>query len=241
MLATSALLGMVSAWRLANPLEALAPVIITAVAMVVLVVSLVTRGRSTSGQAGLDAWAAYPNGSFWVLPVAGAIAGTSASAIAAISNALYALPNAVVIHLMRHDAPHPQRRSTNWVDQSALLALVVGILLRLSGPAPAASRWVLVVSAPVLAFVGAALFTGSVLHPHNVGVERSAHGIQRWLLLSSLRAGFLTPVAVATRSSAVAVVCVLSAFGAPAFNPVQLAVLYGYRSAVSTPPLDGAG
>jgi hypothetical protein len=30
----------------------------------------------------------------------------------------------------------------------------------------------------------------------------------------------------------VAVVCVLSAFGAPAFNPVQLAVLYGYRSSV---------
>jgi hypothetical protein len=232
LLATSALLGMVSAWRFANPLEALAPVVITAAGVVILVVSLATRGRASTGQASLDAWSANPNTSFWVLPIAGAIAGTSASAIVAISNALYAVPSAVVIHLMRRDAPHPQRRATNWVDQSALLALVVGALLHLVGPAPAASRWVLVVSAPVLAFVGAALFTGSVLHPHNLDVERSRHGARRWLALSSVRAGFLVPVAIATRSTSLAVVCVLSAFGAPAFNPVQLAVLYGYRSAV---------
>jgi hypothetical protein len=167
-----------------------------------------------------------------VLPIAGAVAGTAASGVAAISNALYAVPNAVVIHLMRRDAPHPQRRSTNWVDQSALLALVGGGLLHLVGPAPAASRWVLIVSAPVLAFVGAALFTGSVLHPHNLGTGQSPDGIRRWMLLSTVRAGYLVPLAIATRSTSVAVVSVLSAFGAPAFNPVQLAVLYGYRSAV---------
>jgi hypothetical protein len=232
LLATSALLGLVSTWRLANPLQALAPVAITAVAVVVLIVSLTTRDRAPVGQAALDTWAAYPNGAFWVLPIAGAVAGTSASGVAAISNALYAVPNAVVIHLMRRDAPHPQRRSTNWVDQSALLALVGGGLLHLVGPAPAASRWVLIVSAPVLAFVGAALFTGSVLHPHNLEIGQSPDGIRRWLLLSTVRAGYLVPLAIATRSTSVAVVCVLSAFGAPAFNPVQLAVLYGYRSAV---------
>jgi hypothetical protein len=36
---------------------------------------------------------------------------------------------------------------------------------------------------------------------------------------------------VITRSRDVAVVAVLSALGAPAFNPVQLAVLYRYRTA----------
>jgi hypothetical protein len=43
---------------------------------------------------------------------------------------------------------------------------------------------------------------------------------------------YLTVLAVATRSEAVAVIAVLSAFGPPAFNPPQQAVLYGYRSGV---------
>ncbi|HLH28733.1 MAG TPA: hypothetical protein VKW77_07440, partial [Acidimicrobiales bacterium] len=81
------------------------------------------------------------------------------------------------------------------------------------------------------AFVGAALFTGSVLHPHNVGTGRTAAGLRRWLFLSGVRVAWLLPVAVLTGSRAVAVVAVLSALGAPAFNPVQLAVLYRYRTA----------
>jgi hypothetical protein len=40
----------------------------------------------------------------------------------------------------------------------------------------------------------------------------------------------LGTVAVVTGSTAVAVIALLSAFGPPAFNPPQQAVLYGYRS-----------
>lgn len=230
LLATAALLGLVAAWRLTDPLQAVPSIAITSVSGVVIVAALLTRRGTSSGQAYLDAWAAYPNGSFWVLPVAGALVGTSASAVAAISNALYAVPNAVSIHVMRRDAPHPQRAATSWVDQSALAALVVGLFLHLAGPAPEWTHWVLVVSGPLLAFVGAALFTGSVLHPHNVGTGRTAAGLRRWLSLSAVRVAWLLPIALLAGSKAVAVVAVLSALGAPAFNPVQLAVLYRYRA-----------
>ena len=228
--ATSALLGLVAAWRLTDPLQAVPSIAITAVTVPIVIAALATRRGHPTGLAFLDAWSAFPNGAFWVLPLAGALVGTSASAIAAISNALWAVPNAAAIHFMRRDAPHPQRVATSWIDQSALAALAVGLLLHLSGPAPAASRWVLVVSGPLLAFVGAALFTGSVLHPHNVGTGRTTAGLRRWLFLSSVRVAWLLPIALITRSRAVAVVAVLSAMGAPAFNPVQLAVLYRYRS-----------
>ncbi len=41
-------------------------------------------------------------------------------------------------------------------------------------------------------------------------------------------------VAVLSHSTPVAVVAALSGLGAPSFQPIQLAVLYGYRSGVVT-------
>jgi hypothetical protein len=232
LVATAALLGLFSAWRLTAAHQIVAPILIAGVGLLLLGVSHATRGERSSGLAELEGWAAFPNGTFWVLPVAGALLGTSASIIAALTNAVYAIPNAVCIHLMRRDAPIPQRRSTTWVDQSMLVAVGVGLVLHLAGPAPAASEWILTVAGPVLAFVGAALYTGSVLHPHNASVNRTVSAFRRWMLLSGVRIGYLGLIAVLTRSTAVAVIAVLSALGPPAFNPPQQAVLYGYRSGV---------
>jgi hypothetical protein len=230
LLATAGLLTVFSAWRLRTPGAVVAPVLIATVAWALLGVALATRRDGSAGKAALESWAACPNGAFWVLPVAGALVGPVATMVAALSNAVYAAPNAVCIHLMRRDAPRRQRRSTSWIDQSAVVALGLGLLLHLAGPAPAASRWVLDISGPLLAFVGAALFAGSVLHPHNVATGSGAGGVRRWFSLSAVRIVFLAPVVVLARSHAVQVVAVLSALGAPAFNPPQLAVLYGYRS-----------
>jgi hypothetical protein len=232
LVATAALLGLFSAWRLTAPRQIVAPIVIAAVGVILLAVSDLVRGTHSRGLAELEGWAAFPNGTFWVLPVAGGLLGPSASAVAALTNAVYAAPNAVCIHIMRRDAPHPQRRSTTWLDQSMVLAVVIGLLLHLSGPAPAASHWVLLVAGPLLAFVGAALYTGSVLHPHNASVDRSTADFGRWMLLTAVRVGYLLAIAVATSSSEVAVIAVLSALGPPAFNPPQQAVLYGYRSGV---------
>ena len=50
------------------------------------------RGRRSSGLAELEGWAAFPNGTFWVLPIAGALIGPAGTAIAALTNAVYAAP-----------------------------------------------------------------------------------------------------------------------------------------------------
>jgi hypothetical protein len=230
LVATAALLGLFSAWRLTAPRQIVAPIVVAGVGGVLLGASYLVRGGHSTGLSQLEGWAAFPNSTFWVLPIGGALVGPPASVIAALTNAVYAAPNAVCVHLMRRDAPFPQRHSTSWLDQSMLLAVVIGLLLHLTGPAPAASHWVLVVAGPLLAFVGAALYTGSVFHPHNASVGRTAAEGRRWVLLTAIRVAYLAVIAVVTTSTAVAVVAVLSAFGPPAFNPPQQAVLYGYRS-----------
>jgi hypothetical protein len=230
LIATAGLLTVFSAWRLSTPSEIVAPVLIAAAGWVLLGTSLLVRKARSSGQAALECWAAFPNGGFWVLPIAGALVGPAGSMVTALANSFYAAPNAACIHLMRRDAPIPQRRSTSWIDQSALIALGLGLALHLVGPAPTFSRWVLDASGPLMAFVGAALFAGSVLHPHNLTIDRGADDIRRWLALSVVRIACLAPIVVLSRSHAVQVVAVLMALGAPAFSPSQLAVLYGYRS-----------
>jgi len=230
LVATAALLGLFSAWRLTAPRQIVAPIVIAGVAGVLLGAAYLVRGGHSTGLSQLEGWAAFPNSTFWVLPIGGALVGPAASVVAALTNAVYAAPNAVCVHLMRRDAPIPQRHSTSWLDQSMLVAVVIGLLLHLTGPAPAASHWVLVVAGPLLAFVGAALYTGSVFHPHNTSVRRTAAEGRRWVLLTGIRVAYLAVIAAVTNSTAVAVIAVLSAFGPPAFNPPQQAVLYGYRS-----------
>jgi len=232
LLVTAATVGLFAAWSLTAPHELIGPVLISGVGWVLLVVAELLRRTSSAGEAALEAWAVGPNGAFWALPIAGLLAGAPAVTIAALANALFSAPNAVCIHLMRRDAPIRQRRRTSWIDQSALLALGVGLALHLVAHAPSWTHDVLEVSGPLLAFTGAALFVGSVIHPHNLAVDRQSGAVRRWLWLSAVRAAYLLPIAAITRSRPLAVVAVLCALGAPAFNPVQQAVLYGYRSSV---------
>jgi hypothetical protein len=155
--------------------------------------------------------------------------------IAVLANVITTAWSAVAVHLMRRDAPFPQRRSTSWVDQSPLLASLVGLLLHVLGPAPGWTADVLTLAGPLLAFSGAALFTGSVIHPHNLAVTHTAHDVRRFCWLTLLRIAYyalVAGVAWLSGSTALTVVAVLTALSAPSFQPVQLSVLYGYRSEV---------
>ena len=131
-----------------------------------------------------------PNASFWVVPTAAAFAGSAGTMIAVLANVITTAWNAVAVHLMRRDAPFRQRRSTTWVDQSPVLASLVGLLLHLLGPAPAWTADVLTLAGPLLAFSGAALFTGSVIHPHNLAVPQTEHAVRRWGWLTVLRVAY---------------------------------------------------
>jgi hypothetical protein len=197
--------------------------------------TLLSRGERSGGQCSLEAWAVNPNSGFWVVPTAAAFAGSAGTMIAVLANVLTTAWGAVAVHLMRRDAPFRQRRSTTWVDQSPVLASLVGLLLHLVGDAPSWTADVLTLAGPLLAFSGAALFIGSVIHPHNLAVPRTAHAVRRWAWLTGVRVGYYALVALAASlagSTPLVVVAVLTALSAPSFQPVQLSVLYGYRSEV---------
>jgi hypothetical protein len=234
-LVTSASLSLVAAWRLTSVRELLGPLALAAGLWLMLGATLATRGRRSAGEGSLEAWAVSPNSGFWVVPAATAFAGSAGAMIAVLANVITTVWGGVCVHLMRRDAPLRQRRATSWVDQSPVLASVVGLMLHAVGPAPGWTEDVLTLAGPLLAFSGAALFAGSVIHPHNISVPRPQHAIRRWAWLTVLRVTYflvVTVVAAANGSTALAVVAVLSALSAPSFQPIQLAVLYRYKSEV---------
>ncbi len=232
-LATSATLSLVAAWRLTSVSQLLGPLALSAGMWLILGATLLT-GASSARAEPLEAWALSPNASFWVVPTA-AFAGSAGTMIAVLANVITTAWNAVAVHPMRRDAPFRQRRSTTWVDQSPALASLVGLLLHLIGPAPSWTADVLTLAGPFLAFSGAALFTGSVIHPHNLAVPGTPDAVRRWSWLTVLRIAYYALVAAAASlagSTPLAVVAVLTALSAPSFQPIQLSVLYGYRSEV---------
>jgi predicted permease len=234
-LITSATLSLVASWRLTSASQLLGPLALATGFWLLLGATVATRGLRSAGQSALEAWAVSPNSGFWVVPAATAFAGSTGTMIAVLANVIITAWGAVCVHLMRRDAPFRQRRATSWVDQSPLLASIAGLFLHLAGAAPSWTADVLTLAGPLLAFSGAALFTGSVIHPHNLAVRHTEHALRRWTRLTVVRVAYYLVVALAAlfvSSTPVAIVAVLSGLSAPAFQPVQLAVLYGYRSEI---------
>ncbi len=234
-LVTSATLSFAAAWRLTSVRELIGPLALAAGLWLMLGASQLTRGPRSAGDGALEAWAVSPNSGFWVVPAAAAFSGSTGAMIAVLANVITSAWGAACVHLMRRDAPIRQRRSTTWVDQSPILASLLGLLLHLAGSAPGWTANVLTLAGPLLAFSGAALFTGSVIHPHNLAVPHTEHALRRWTWLTALRVAYYLVVAVVAgiaSSTPLAVVAVLSGLSAPSFQPIQLAVLYGYRSEV---------
>jgi predicted permease len=229
-LLTSATLSLAAAWRLTSARELLGPIALAAGLWLLLGATVATRHTRSSGEAALESWAVSPNSGFWVVPAATAFAGSAGTMIAVLAVVITSLWGATCVHLMRRDAPFPQRRATSWIDQSPVLASGVGLLLHVWGPAPSWTADVLTLAGPLLAFSGAALFMGSVIHPHNLSVRHGEHALRRWGWLTVIRVGYFLILAAVASSTPLAVVAVLNALSAPSFQPVQLAVLYGYRS-----------
>jgi predicted permease len=234
-LVTSATLSFAAAWRLTSVRELVGPLALAAGLWLMLGAAQITRGRRSAGEGALEAWAVSPNSGFWVVPAATAFAGSTGAMIAVLANVITSAWGAVCVHLMRRDAPIRQRRATTWVDQSPILASVLGLLLHVVGSAPSWTADVLTLAGPLLAFSGAALFTGSVIHPHNLAVPHTGHALRRCTWLTAVRIAYYLVVAATAAllsSTPLVVVAVLSGLSAPSFQPIQLAVLYGYRSEV---------
>ena len=172
---TSATLSLVAAWRLTSASQLLGPSPWPRASGSCSGATLATRGRRSAGEV-------RPRG-LGGQPQQRVLGGSGGDGLRRVDRdddrraGQRASPRPGArwqVHLMRRDAPLRQRRATSWVDQSPILASVVGLLLHLVGPAPSWTADVLILAGPLLAFSGAALFTGSVIHPHNLAVPRTA-------------------------------------------------------------------
>lgn len=222
----------VAVWRVKGFHQLDDPLLISVSLLIPFAAAMLTRGDRSSGEVALESWAVSANSGYWVVPVAAAFSGNAGTMIAALVVVPTTLVNMWWVVLLRGDAPRVQRRVTSWADFSPLLATVMGFSLRFLHTAPASTAQVLHWAGPLLAFSGAALVAGSLLHPHNVAVTATRQSLERAVWLTSLRVTYCLLLLAVASSKPLRVVVVLTALSAPAFNPIQLAVLYGYRSGV---------
>ncbi|MFN8079016.1 MAG: hypothetical protein U0Q19_05575 [Kineosporiaceae bacterium] len=226
----SVLLSVVAAWRLSTVAEMVWPGLMVAAFAVLLASSYAsTPAPQRAGVSALRAWTAFPNTSYFGIPVAGALAGPAGVGAAVLVDRLGLPVWSMTLWMLRRDAPIPQRARTSWVDQSPLIAFVIGLLLKLTGSAPPWTVAVSAISAPVLAASGAALFVGSVLHP----TQRldPQPGVVPWLRLIVIRLVLVAPLVMWAPTRPLGVVAVLMALSIPAFGPPQMSTVYGYADA----------
>ena len=234
-LVTSATLSLVAAWRLTSIRELLGPLALAVGLWLMLGATLATRGRRSAGEGSLEAWAVSPNSGFWVVPAATALRRLGRShdrrpgqrhhdgvvrRVRPSDAPRRAHPPAALDHLGRSVADPrlggragaPRDRSRPGLDGRRVDAgrTPAGVLRRrplqrIGHPPP---------------------------QPRRAALE---HALRRWTWLAAVRVAYYLVVAVAAglaSSTPLAVVAVLSGLGAPSFQPIQLAVLYGYRSEV---------
>lgn len=230
LLVASVVLSVSAAWRLTGVQDVVWPLAVVAVCGVLLALALLfSRGERRAGRAVLWAWTGTPNTGFFVVPFAAAFGGPAALLVGVLADRLGAPLWALYVALLRRDAPIKQRLSSSWVDQSPVLALVVGLALHLVGPAPDWTAAVSLAMAPVLAATGAAVFVGSVLHPTQRIDPRP--GLARWAAFVAVRIALLVP-AILLAPDGVRLALILCALSIPAFGPAQFSTVYGYSEPV---------
>ena len=230
--ATATVLTGTAVWRLTGWRELDNPLILSASLLVPFFGALIFCGQRNLGEVAQESWSVSANSGYWVVPAAAAIAGPAGTMIAA----LVTVPNTGIYMwwtaILRRNAPTTQRRSTGWADYSPLLAACAGLLLREIHRAPASTSVILTWVGPLLAFSGAALVSGSIFHPHNLASATTRESLWRWTWLTGLRVAYCAVIFIVVTPTPLRIVALLTAFSAPAFSPVQLTVLYGYRSSV---------
>ena len=231
LLAGAVVLSIVAVWRIDSIGSLLWSLAIAVVVVLLSVASfLLERGSNRGALASLHAWAAAPNTNFWVIPMSAAVVGPAGATTAVIVDRICLPVFAMWTWLMRRGAPIPQRKRSSLIDQAPALALIVGVALRASGPAPEWTAVVTLIVSPLLAATGAAVFVGSALHPTQRVDPRP--GVRTWVVLAAVRIAYLVPVFFLAEGTTIKVVVLLYALTIPAFMASQLSTVYGYADAV---------
>jgi len=231
MVAAPLLLTVAAVWRIETFGELFWPAVMVAAMIVQFAVTWLTQAEpQRMAHATLESMATSPNTGFFLLPIAAAIGGPGALVSAVLIDRMTIPLWGWWIALLRRGAPIPQSRRTGLVDQAALLSLVAGLLLRLTGPAPDWTATLALWTAPVLALSGAATFIGSALHPSQ-RIDPQP-GRRRWWALVLLRIALFAAIAVVVPTASLRVLAILCALTVPTFSPPQWATVYGYANPV---------
>ncbi len=231
MLLVAVFLSVAAVWRIDSPSSVVWPLLMAlAIAVMHLVAWATQRGPNRDAQAVLQVWASNANTGFFVIPIAAALGGPAGALAGVLMDRMATPLYASWTAILRRGAPRRQRRRTSLVDQSPVIALAVGLLLHLLGPAPDWTATLTSWSAPVLALSGSAVFVGSALHPSQRIDPRP--GLPKYLALVALRIALFGLIAVFAPDESIRVVAVLCALSIPAFVAPQMATLYGYAEPV---------
>lgn len=231
-LAAALSLSIVVVWQIDDLDSVLWPALLSSVmVMMTLVAWIRNKGEpSRLAHASLHTWAANSNTAYFAIPIAAALAGPGAAGAAVLMDRISTPLYAFWVWALRRDAPRQQRRRTSWIDQAPLLAMFIGLGLKITGPAPEWTNNVTLLAAPVLAVSGAAVFVASVLHPSQK--VPALPGLGRWAILIGIRIALMALIAFFAPTPELAIAAILCGLSIPAFGAPQAATVYGYKDSV---------
>lgn len=225
-------LSIVVVWQIDSLDSVLWPAMLSSVMVIMTLVAFVANRNKPSqlAHASLQTWASNSNTAYFAIPIAAALAGPSAAAAAVLMDRISTPLYAFWVWALRKDAPVQQRKRSSLIDQAPVLAMLIGLALKFTGPAPDWTNDITLIAAPVLAVSGAAVFIGSVMHTSQRMSPRP--GLRRWAMLIGVRVTLMLLIAVLAPTPELAIAAVLCALSIPAFGAPQAATVYGYKDSV---------
>lgn len=230
-------LSVAAGWRFRFGTQLVEAIALAAVLFVITLVAVLARSqggrRRSTGECVLEAWAANPNTAYWIIPLTTVLVGPTGTVVAVLSDQILIPLFVWWVSRLRRDAPVPQRVHTRVFDYAGPVGFGVGLLLAQLLVPPDWTNAVLGFFGTFMAFIGAAMWAGSVRHTLAKLDRPTAEGWRRYLTLVAIRIGVCGLVAALFWGMPAAPIALLAAGTAPTFFPANASVLYGYHCHVT--------
>jgi len=236
LLVAGSTLSVVAGWRFRAGTQLLEAIGIALACYVVTALAVVWRHegheRRSLGDCVLGAWSANANTAYWMTPMTTLLVGPAGTVISVLSDQLLMPLSVWWVSRLRRDAPIPQRARTSVFDYAGPVGFAAGLCLRAVHAPPTWTNDLLLIFGTFMAFIGAAMWAGSVRSVLARLDAPTPAGWRRYLVLSGARFAWFVVVAVVFWGTPAAPIALLGAFTVPTFFPANASVLYGYHSHV---------
>ena len=236
-LVAGATLSVTAGWRFRIGEQLVEAVVIAAVLYLITAVAVITRAqggrRRSTGECVLEAWATNPNTGYWIIPIVTLLVGPAGTIVAVLVDQLLIPAFIWWVSRLRRDAPIQQQARTRVFDYAGPIGFGAGLLLAQFVAAPSWTSTVLRFFGIFMAFIGAAMWAGSVRHTLAKLDRPTAEGWRRFLLLTGVRVLVYLGIVAVFWGTPAAPIAFLAAFTVPTFFPANASVLYGYHCHVT--------